>query len=235
VFITGQVVEVTTPALSLSGVALAQEVREVGWGGDGGGSSELDTIEELLLKLRERKSEENKQRMSTRGSQQNLTGASLEVVQSPRSSAKGGDYQSLATTVSMLSRQVATLQSQSSTQQQQISALQTQNSLLTSVLEHEKSESVAMKGEMAALKSDNTALKAAGKKDRDAVTLLERKVASLRDKLIVVCQDQEQLRSDLTNTQADLARVQEYTNTLQVHITSVHSFIIFQSSGLGTW
>jgi predicted RNase H-like nuclease (RuvC/YqgF family) len=110
----------------------------------------------------------------------------------------------------MPSRQVATLQSQSSTQQQQISELQTQNSLLTSVLDQQKRKNMAMKGEMAALKSDNTALKAAGKKDRDAVTLLELEVASLRDKLMVVCQDKEQLRSDLT-------RVQEYTNTLQVH------------------
>jgi hypothetical protein len=70
------------------------------------------------------------------------------------------------------------------------------------VIDHQKSD-------MAVLKSDNTALKAAGKKDRDAVTLLEQEVASLRDKLMVVCQDKEQLRSDLT-------RVQEYTNTLQV-------------------
>jgi chromosome segregation ATPase len=146
--------------------------------------------------------------MLTRGSQQNL-----EAVMAPPSSAKGGDYQSLVTSMTLLSRQVATLQSQSSMQQQQISALQTQNSLLTSVLDHQKSE-------MAALKSDNTALKAAGKKDRDAVTLLEREVASLRDKLMVVCQDKEQLRSDLTNTQADLARVRDYTNTLQVRIPS---------------
>jgi hypothetical protein len=116
VFITGQVVEVTTPAPSLSGVGSAQDPQEVGWGGDGGGSSELDAIQEFLLKLRERKSEENKQRMSTRGSQQNLTGASLEAVLAPPSSAKGGDSQSLATSMTLLSRQVATLQSQSSTQ-----------------------------------------------------------------------------------------------------------------------
>jgi hypothetical protein len=54
-FITGQVVEVMTPAPNLSGVGSAQDPREVGWGGDGGGSSELDAIQELLLKLRERR------------------------------------------------------------------------------------------------------------------------------------------------------------------------------------
>jgi chromosome segregation ATPase len=83
-----------------------------------------------------------------------------------------------------------------------VSGLQTQNNLLSTVLEHHKTEMAA--------------LKAAGKKDRDAVMLMEREVASLRDKLMTVCQDKEQLRSHLNTLQSDLGRVRDFTNTLQV-------------------
>jgi septal ring factor EnvC (AmiA/AmiB activator) len=84
----------------------------------------------------------------------------------------------------------------------QVTGLQTQNSLLMSTHDQQKSE-IAV-------------LKTAGKKDRDLVASLEREVASLRDKMTLMCQDKEELRNDVTKVQAELTRVRDFTNTLQV-------------------
>jgi septal ring factor EnvC (AmiA/AmiB activator) len=86
----------------------------------------------------------------------------------------------------------------------QVTGLQTQNSLLTSVHDQQKSEIAA--------------LKSTGKKDRDLVASLQREVASLRDKMTLMCQDKEELCNDVAKVQAELTRVRDFNNTLQVQL-----------------
>jgi predicted RNase H-like nuclease (RuvC/YqgF family) len=115
---------------------------------------------------------------------------------------------SLAATVSQLLKQVSGFE-------KQITGLQTQNTLMMSSL-HDKHD------------KDMTSVKAASKKDRDAVTSLEREVAGLRDKNAVLCQDKEQLRTqldkmhdDVTKSHNDVTKLQAENDQLKTELSRV--------------
>jgi hypothetical protein len=109
--------------------------------------------------------------------------------------AEGGEGEaSLAATVSQLLKQVSGLE-------RQITGLQTLNTLMASL--HEKQEKVNT-SLMDTHEKEMTSLKATSKKDRDAVTSLEREVACLRDKNAILCQDKEKLRTQLDKMRDDV-------------------------------
>jgi hypothetical protein len=81
--------------------------------------SELDMMEELLARLREKKSEGSKQKLKTASVQSSLTSAMSESALSSMAQSQSANDQGLASTVAQLVRQVSSMQ-------QQITGLQTQ-------------------------------------------------------------------------------------------------------------
>jgi hypothetical protein len=100
-------------------------------------SSQLDLMECLLKKLREKeKKEESKKKIKKSGSRPTLGKTSSERAlqqQDPDVEGRG-----LASTVTQLVKQMSSLQSQTAVQQTQITGLQNQNSLMTSLIDKQE-------------------------------------------------------------------------------------------------
>jgi predicted nucleic acid-binding Zn-ribbon protein len=188
-------------------------------------SSELDIIESLLKKLKEKEKKEEAEKKKTKESL-SMSGVSgtREVSAYSRGGAESGEgVASLAATVSQLLKQVSGLE-------RHITGLQTQNTLMTSLIDKQEKVMTSLHDKH---DKEMTSIKAACKKDRDAVTSLEREVAGLRDKNAILCQDKEQLRTqldkmhdDVTKSHNDVTKLQAENDKLKTdhaHLQTKHA------------